>query len=134
MISLINNSDYYNYKNRVIWDGGCYFIKNDTIITHAYSISQLTWELFESKFVIISPSLLKLCEWHWCSKDSVLRKNYSNKDFIYSFVPAKDLPSSDDVWIKRKKRLWQSQNLWKSYKQRIKQKRKENKQQKRLNK
>ena len=127
IISLINNINHY-YKNSVILNGGCYFIKNDTIITHEYSISQLTWELFERKYVIISSSLLKLCEWHWCSKDSVLREihsNKNNKDIIYSFVPANDLPSSDDVWIKRKKRLWQSQEQWKAYRQRIKKKRKE---------
>ncbi|MCL1942101.1 MAG: hypothetical protein FWF54_00925, partial [Candidatus Azobacteroides sp.] len=47
----------------------------------------------------------------------------SKKNYVYEFIPADSLPSSD-CWLKEEKWIWRNEFDWKDYMERIKQEKK----------
>lgn len=114
---------------------GAYTIKGDTIIADEYTTMMWSnWLWYKYKFVVIDRNTLPLIEASYgYSSDNApenIKKNIKKKkeiekirvwkvDQIYKFVPVKGLPKSD-LWIKRKKWMWENKEEWKRYKKSLK--------------
>lgn len=114
---------------------GAYSIKGDTLCADWYMLDMCQYILaVKYKFKIIDRNTLLLFEFSDnYSKDNGLGKLKSyNKDDtvrvhtenqIYKFIPVTGLPSSD-LYIKRKKWMWEDKEEWKRYKKSLKAKNK----------
>ena len=110
---------------------GAYKINKDTIITQSFvkaGIFNWNWSFYEIKYEIIDRQTLKnIDDEEFLSK---LKKEYNRKEFpyydiskanfMYEFVPADSLPSSD-CWLKEEKWIWRNEQDWKNYMDKVKQ-------------
>ncbi|MDR3244943.1 MAG: hypothetical protein LBT50_00740 [Prevotellaceae bacterium] len=105
-----------------IW--GAYRIEQDTLIGQSFQTGTFIgggwWICAEAKYEIIDRRTLKLVYYKSLFKDDEDRYTsqypyeVSQKNFIYKFVPADSLPTSD-CWLKEKKWIWQNESDWKEY-------------------
>jgi len=116
---------------------GVYKIDKDTLVIQSFVLGN--WfnnfigngyqGIWESKYQIIdrqtlkliySKSLLKIYQEYEYNKNPYA---VSEKNFIYKFVPAKELPSSD-CRLKEEKWIWRNEEDWKAYIKKVKQRKK----------
>lgn len=133
-IPNINLSDNISRFGNNSWSyGGCYSLKNDSLIVYSLELLMFCWELNRLDFVIIDEQTIKLVNRHHYSRDVLYdRDYYENK--LYHFIPSYNIPDNDYVACKYKKWTWEFYNDWKAYRQRMKQKRKELRKQNKQNK
>jgi len=113
---------------------GVYTINGDTIVRQYFvkaGIFNWNWSFSETKYKIIDRQTLKdINDEEFLTK---LKKEYNRKEypyydinktnFIYKFVPADSLPSSNS-WLKEEKWIWRNESDWRNYMEKIKQKKK----------
>ena len=122
------------HKVDSLWANGySYCIKNDTIIVNECTRLEGVWNYYQRKYLVVNKDTLCRIEGsYFCKKPENIRT--WKESTLYHFVPTATLLDKDGMITKRKKWLWRNEEDWKEYMQRMKQKRKENKQQKKLNK
>ena len=117
----LNNNILQDGQKR--FPGGCYRCNGDTIECNYYDYVMGFWYMEKFKYIIINSKTIKLVEWQRYSMDPEWACK-TNNYLPYHFVPARSLPDSDDADSKRKKWLWKSEDDWRAYKERMKQKKK----------
>ena len=125
----------WKQKGQVRWGirWGVYKIEKDTIIGQFFQVGTFLgggwWKCEEQKYEIIDKRTLKLVYSKSLFKDDErydMNKypyEISKKNYVYEFVPADSLPSSD-CWLKEKKWIWRNESDWKDYMEKIKQEKK----------
>lgn len=119
-----NMYHWNNDKQCPNYTAGLYKIDNDTLIVETYRIEYYYWRLFHVYYLIVNKNILsyKKVEWYDFGKHT---KEYEG--ITYQFIPAKNLPCSDETYFKKEKWLWKDKKAYKRWKEEYKKARKKNK-------
>jgi len=120
--------EIWKSKKQVQWgtNWGVYSIQNDTIIVNSYDKPAFfkPMAINEMRYKIIDRNTIQRVYFRVNSKaaDDYYKTNspWIDEEPMY-FTPADSLPSSDS-WLKEEKWIWQNEQDWKEYMQKIKKK------------
>ena len=117
----------FPWKKRKEWGINCgvYKINNNIIVVEVFSTIFYGWNVFRRYYKIIDRSHLLYYKCVYLFKENEFPM--SNKNYIYEFVSATNLPSSDDLMVRHKKWLWKDKKAYKRWKEEYKKARKKNK-------
>ena len=123
--------DSWMQRGQIRWGSwGVYKIDKDTIVVQTVTkagIFSMPWSVSEFKYEIIDRQTLKWIYYKSLPADKNDRNNpydrSRSKNIISKFVPADSLPSSD-CWLKEEKWIWQNEQDWKDYMEKVKEKKK----------
>ena len=125
-ISLENNMYHWN-NNRPypFYGSGIYRIDNDTLYAEIYQIDYYYWYVVHLYFCIIDRKTLSLKKAKWYRDGILYTESYEGTK--YRFIPATNLPSSDQTFFKKEKWLWKDKKAYKRWKEEYKKTMKKNK-------
>lgn len=92
------------------------------IFNHRWSLDEIKYEIIDRqtlKLIYYKPLLKMYEDYEW----NKFPYEISKKNYVYEFVTADFLPPSD-CWLKEEKWIWRNESDWKTYMERIKQKKK----------